>query len=89
MTVKRWSDLSQRSRRVLVGAGVAEGILKIAALVDLKRRPAEQIRGSKWAWATAIVLVNSMGAVPVAYFLLGRQAPAGSEPSRQVQAGGW
>jgi hypothetical protein len=70
---RRWSELSERSRRLIVVAGVFEGILKIAALVDLKRRPAEEVRGSKWAWATAVVLVNSVGAVPVAYFLLGRR----------------
>jgi hypothetical protein len=73
MARRRWSDLSERSRRLIVLGGVFEGILKIAALVDLKRRPAEEIRGSKPAWATAVVLVNSVGAVPVAYFLLGRR----------------
>lgn len=73
MAKRRWSDLSERSRRLIVAAGVFEGALKIAALVDLKRRPAEEIRGPKRAWATAVVLVNSMGAVPAAYFLLGRR----------------
>jgi hypothetical protein len=72
---KRWSDLSPRSRRLVVAGSAVEGALKIAALVDLKRRPAEQVRGPKWAWATAIVLVNSLGAVPVAYFLRGRRRP--------------
>ena len=62
-----------RYQRLIVAAGVVEGILKIAALVDLKHRPAEEIRGSKRAWVSSVVLVNSMGAVPVAYFLLGRR----------------
>jgi hypothetical protein len=48
-------------------------VVKIAALVDLRRRPAAEVHGSKRAWATAIVLVNSVGAVPVAYFLFGRR----------------
>jgi hypothetical protein len=49
-----------------------EGVLKGSALVDLKRRPASQVRGSKARWATAVVLVNSVGAVPLAYLLYGR-----------------
>ena len=70
---RRWSDLSERSRRLIVLGAVVEGILKIAALVDIKRRPADQIRGSKRAWATAVVLVNSVGAVPLGYLLFGRR----------------
>ena len=50
-----------------------EGVLKIAALVDLVRRPARQVRGSKPVWAAAIALVNAAGAVPIAYFLRGRR----------------
>lgn len=70
---RRWSDLSEGSRRLIILGVVFEGALKIAALVDIKRRPADQIRGSKWAWATAVVLVNSVGGAPLAYFLLGRR----------------
>jgi hypothetical protein len=70
---RRWSDLSPRSRRFLVVAGSLEAMLKLAALIDLARRPAQQIRGSKPAWAVAIVLVNSAGAVPLAYFARGRR----------------
>jgi hypothetical protein len=70
---KRWHDLSPRTRQVLVASAAIDGALKVAALVDLKRRPAEQVRGSKKAWAAAIVLINSAGAVPVAYLLKGRR----------------
>ena len=56
-------------------AGAAfEGALKIAALIDLARRPASQIRGSKRRWASAIAVINSLGAVPILYFVLGRRA---------------
>ena len=72
---KRWSDLDPRLRRLIVGVGAAEGVLKIAALVDLKRRPSAQVRGPKIGWAAAIALVNSVGAVPVVYFRYGRQKP--------------
>ncbi len=75
MVKKRWNELSERSRRLIVAAAVGETLLKAAALVDLKRRPAAEIRGSKRAWATTVVLVNSLGAVPVAYFLFGRRKP--------------
>lgn len=74
MDLKRWwSDLSGRNRRLIMLAAVAEGILKTAALADLKRRPADQIRGPKWAWATVVALANSVGGVPLAYFLVGRR----------------
>ncbi len=69
----KWSELSPRARRLIMAAAVADGALKVAALVDLKRRPASEVRGSKWMWATAILLVNSAGSLPVAYFALGRQ----------------
>jgi len=72
---KQWSDLGERTRRLLVSAAVAEGILKIAALVDLKRRPASQVRGPKWLWATVVTVVSSAGVVPVSYFVFGRRDP--------------
>jgi len=37
-------------------------------LVDLKRRPADQIRGSKWLWRP-LAFVNLVG--PVSYFAWG------------------
>jgi hypothetical protein len=70
---KRWSDLPERTRRWIALATAVESVLKIAALVDLKRRPAGEINGEKWKWATAITLVNSFGLVPVGYFLYGRR----------------
>jgi hypothetical protein len=72
-TRRRWSDLSERTRRfILVGAAV-EAVLKISALVDLKRQPTGAIRGRKWVWATVITLANSAGVVPISYFLFGRR----------------
>ena len=72
---KQWSDLSQRSRRLLIAAAAAEGILKVAALIDLKRRPAAQVRGPKWLWATAVTVISSAGVLPVSYFVFGRRQP--------------
>jgi hypothetical protein len=71
--MKRWNELSPRTRRVVVVAGVVEGVLKLAALADLVRRPSTQIRGSKAAWAGAVTLINALGAVPIAYFAWGRR----------------
>ena len=73
MAARKWSDLSKRSRRLLIAAGVAEACLKTAALVDMTRRPAGQIRGSKWIWAPVVVIVNSFGGAPLAYFAFGRR----------------
>lgn len=73
MIQKRWSELSPRTRRLIVVSGAFEGVLKIAALVDLARRPATEVRGPKRRWATAVVLINSLGIVPLAYFVVGRR----------------
>jgi hypothetical protein len=69
----KWKDLSPRTRRLLSVAATVEGALKVAALIDLKRRPATQVRGPKWAWALAITVANSAGLVPVLYFVRGRR----------------
>jgi len=70
---KQWSDLSEGTRKLLIAAAVADVSLRIAALIDIKRRPASQIRGRKWAWATVVAVVNSAGILPVSYFVLGRR----------------
>ncbi len=63
-----WQDLSPEVRRTLIGVGAIDAGLRIAALVDLARRPDSQIKGSKAVWGVALALVNSAGALPVAYF---------------------
>jgi hypothetical protein len=70
---KSWNELSPRARRWIVVGGLFEATLKAAALTDLVRRPQSQVRGSKLWWAVAIVLVNSVGAVPIGYFTWGRR----------------
>jgi hypothetical protein len=70
---KQWSDLSGRTRGLLIAAGVVEGVLKVAALIDIKRRPASQIRGPKWLWAVVVAAVSSAGIVPMSYFVVGRR----------------
>jgi Phospholipase_D-nuclease N-terminal len=73
MAARKWGDLSARTRKLIIAGATAEGTLKIAALVDLARRPSSQVRGSKWIWAPVVVLVNSAGGAPLAYFFFGRR----------------
>jgi hypothetical protein len=68
----KWSDLSPRARWVITVAGVAEAALKAAVLIDLRRRPASQVRGSKKLWASSMI-VNSAGLIPISYFVFGRR----------------
>jgi hypothetical protein len=70
---KGWNQLGQRTRRLIIVGGALDGLLKVAALTDLARRPASEVRGSKVLWAVAIVVINSVGAVPIAYFRYGRR----------------
>lgn len=74
-TKKKWSEFSPRSRRLIVATSVVEVVLLVAALVDLKRRPAEEVRGSKRMWS-GLVFVNIVG--PIAYFALGRRPRRGA-----------
>lgn len=62
--------MSTRKRNSLIAAALAELTLKLAAAVDLHRRPAEQVRGPKRLWAL-LLLVNLFG--PLAYFGFGRR----------------
>jgi hypothetical protein len=70
---RKWSDLSERTRKLIIVTAVAESVLKAAALIDIKRRPASQIRGPQWLWAPVVAVVNSAGVVPISYFVFGRR----------------
>lgn len=70
MAKKRWDDLSGTQKRAIVLSGTAQIALLVAALVDIYRRPADEIRGGKLLW-TAAAFVNFVG--PLAYFLIGRK----------------
>jgi hypothetical protein len=73
-----WSNLSPRTRWVLAAGAAAETSLKAAVLLDLKRRPASQVRGAKWLWACSMI-VNSAGLIPISYFLFGRRRSEATE----------
>lgn len=73
MAKRKWSDLSALRRIGVVLAGVVQLGLLVAALADIYRRPAEEIRGGKWPWVAAS-FVNFAG--PVSYFGFGRRRRA-------------
>ena len=73
MPMQQWSDLSERTRRLLVTVAAVDAALRVAALDVDKRRPAGQIRGGKRVWAAVVALVNSAGVVPISYFVFGRR----------------
>jgi hypothetical protein len=75
MAKKKWSDLTSGQRQAMIALGVVEVALAGAAYVDLLRRPADQVDGSKGTWA-AIIAINIVG--PIAYFTRGRKAPLGA-----------
>jgi len=70
---KRWSELSQGQRRAILAAAAVDGVLKIAALLDMRKRRASEIRGPKWLWASSVAVVGSAGILPLSYFLFGRR----------------
>ena len=70
MQKRRWSDLSPTAKVLLVLGSVIELVLTTIALRDLSRRPADQVRGPKFAWGL-MSFVQPVG--PIAYLLLGRR----------------
>lgn len=67
---QRWQDLSNRQKTLVILAGMVQFLLLGAALRDIRRRPAEQINGSKRVWTLA-TFVNYIG--PISYFVFGRK----------------
>jgi hypothetical protein len=67
---KQWHDLSTAQKVSAVVLIAAQLALLVAALVDIRRRPADKINGSKRLWS-AVAFVNFIG--PIAYFRFGRK----------------
>jgi hypothetical protein len=70
LTKKQWSDLSPQKRATISIVGLVQVALLAAALIDIRRRPAEQIKGSKKLW-TLVAFINFVG--PISYFVFGRK----------------
>jgi hypothetical protein len=67
---KEWKDLSPRQKRGILFGGTVQIGLLLATLLDIYRRPKEEIRGDKVLWTLA-AFVNFVG--PISYFLFGRK----------------
>jgi hypothetical protein len=67
---KRWEDMAPQQKIAIGVLGMVQLLLLAAALLDLRRRTPEQIRGSKSMW-TLLAFVNYVG--PISYFLIGRK----------------
>jgi hypothetical protein len=69
---KRWKEMPPARRAAsIITVPIQIGLL-VAALIDLRRRPAAQVRGKKWFWML-VVFINWVG--PISYFLFGRLRP--------------
>lgn len=78
MQKKQWKDFSPMTRMRIIVMGIVQISLLIAALWDIRRRPAEAINGSKKMWY-GLAFVNFVG--PIAYFLFGRKRGFRAEPA--------
>jgi hypothetical protein len=69
-TKKQWRDLTTAERTRIMVTSCIQLALLVAALTDIRRRPASEIKGSKRLW-TRIAFINFIG--PIAYFAFGRR----------------
>ncbi len=67
---KKWSELSNGERSLMVIGSAVQLGLQVVALVDLYRRDQSEIRGKK-SWWVALSFVNFLG--PIAYLIGGRR----------------
>ncbi|MBD8030401.1 hypothetical protein H9627_08725 [Corynebacterium sp. Sa1YVA5] len=65
-----WLDLPTELRFPLMALAAGESAARIATWLSLARRPADRVRGPRWAWAGASLVV---GAGPMAYWMAGRK----------------
>lgn len=70
MAKKSWHDLSKRQKRGIGLVGAVQWSMTGAALLDIARRPPEQIQGRKIWWVLGS-FVNFAG--PISYYLFGRR----------------
>jgi hypothetical protein len=69
-TKRRWSDLTSTQQKAIIATAAVEVVLTTVALVDLARRPADQVRGPKPLWCLGCFM-QPVG--PIAYLMAGRR----------------
>jgi hypothetical protein len=67
---KRWSDLTSTQQRLIIASAAVELAFTATALVDLARRPADQVRGPKPLWVLGCFV---QPLEPLGYLVLGRR----------------
>jgi hypothetical protein len=70
MEKKRWSDPTTLQKISALIAVSVQFSLLVSAQVDITRRPAAEINGSKLFWRM-VMFINFLG--PTAYYLFGRK----------------
>lgn len=70
LSKKKFADLGRGQQALVVVLAVVQLSLATAAWVDLARRPADRVSGSKAKWALTIA-INFFG--PIRYFRKGRR----------------
>lgn len=73
MARKRWSDLSPKTKGLVIGAAAVDAALRTWALRDLAGRSKDEVNGSKTLWSAGMGLVNSVGILPLIYLVKGRK----------------
>ena len=68
---RRWEDFTPAQKTAILVVASVELALTATALVDLDRRPRDEVRGPKVLWALGCV-VQPVG--PIAYLLLGHRS---------------
>jgi hypothetical protein len=67
---KQWKDFSAAQKTRIIMTAIYNLTMMTVMLVDLRRRPASQIKGDKRLWVLA-AFVQPFG--PIAYFAFGRK----------------
>lgn len=66
----KWEEMSPAQRTGIIIPGMIQIALLVAALWDLRHRPAEEVRGDKRLWV-GLSFINFVG--PISYFIFGRK----------------
>ncbi len=72
-----WTTLTPTQHTIVGSVAAVDLGLRSWALLDLARRPPEQVRGRKGVWAAGLSLVSSAGILPAVYLLRGRRPSDG------------